>query len=168
MATRRPSKARATAFCPHRRQSSFLSRLPRPDRNFALGLDRPLYLSVHSAAAALAPPGGALVHLARYLAPAEPAARESVREELESFADAVQPGWRSVVVHQRLMPAMTVSHGLPSYRGPRPQPRVDEIDGLWIAGDWVGDRGLLADAAMASAETAAGAIEVAAAPRKVA
>ena len=36
-----------------------LSRLPRPDRNFALGLDRPLYLSVHSATAALAPPGAA-------------------------------------------------------------------------------------------------------------
>jgi RNA polymerase sigma factor (sigma-70 family) len=129
-----------------------LKRLPRPDRNFALGLDRPMYLSVHSATAALAPPGGALVHVARYLAPGEPAGRDAMRASLEAYVDEVQPGWRSVVAHQRLMPAMTVSHGLPSHRGPRPGPHVAEIPGLWLAGDWVGERGLLADAAVASAE----------------
>jgi len=145
-----------------------LSRLPRPDRNFALGLDRPLYLSVHSAAAALAPPGGALIQVARYLAPDEAAPRDAMRAVLEGWADAVQPGWREVVVRQRLMPAMTVSHGLPSYRGARPAPRVAEIRGLWLAGDWVGDRGLLADAAVASAEAVAGAIESRLASRKVA
>ena len=145
-----------------------LSRLPRPDRNFALGLDRPFYLSVHSAAAALAPPGGALIQVARYLAPDEAAPREAMRAALEGWADAVQPGWRDVLVRQRLMPAMTVSHGLPSYRGPRPQPKVAEIGGLWLAGDWVGDRGLLADAAVASAEAVAGAIESRQASRKVA
>ena len=74
-----------------------LSRLPRPDRNFALGLDRPLYLSVHSAAAALAPPGGALIQVARYLAPGEPAPRDAMRDALEGWADVVQPGWRDVV-----------------------------------------------------------------------
>jgi phytoene dehydrogenase-like protein len=146
-----------------------LSRLPRPDRNFALGLDRPLYLSVHSASgAALAPPGGALVHLARYLAPDETPHRDAMRAALESLADEVQPGWREVLVHQRLMPAMTVSHGLPSYRGPRPAARVAEIPGLWLAGDWVGERGLLADAAVASAETVAREIESQEASRKVA
>ncbi len=91
-----------------------------------------------------------------------------MRAELEGLADLVQPGWRDVLVRQRLMPAMTVSHGLPSYRGPRPAPRVAEIGGLWLAGDWVGDRGLLADAAVASAEAVARAIDSRQASRKVA
>ncbi len=170
-AERAPELARAiTALVPVRAAclDLALSRLPRPDRNFALGLDRPLYLSVHSAAAALAPPGGALIQVARYLAPGEPAPRDAMRDALEGWADAVQPGWRDVLVRQRLMPAMTVSHGLPSHRGPRPAPRVAEIRGLWLAGDWVGDRGLLADAAVASAAAVAGAIESRQASRKVA
>lgn len=44
-----------------------LKRLPYPKRNFALGIDEPLYLSVHSAAAKLAPEGGALIHVGFYL-----------------------------------------------------------------------------------------------------
>src|SRR5262249_34792003 len=36
-----------------------LSKLPQPRATFALGIDRPLYLSVHSAAATLRPPGTA-------------------------------------------------------------------------------------------------------------
>lgn len=132
-----------------------LSRLPRPGRSFALGLDRALYLSVHSATADLAPAGGALVHVARYLEATERPAREEASGALEAFADEVQPGWRERVVHQRLLPAMTVSHGLWSKEGPRPAPRVDELPGAWLTGDWVGQRGMLADAAIASAETAA-------------
>jgi len=168
---RAPALARAIDACRPVRAACLdlaLSRQPRPDRNFALGLDRPLYLSVHSAAAALAPAGGALIHVARYLAPDEPAPREAVRAALEAFADEVQPGWRSVVVRQRLMPAMTVSHAVASHRLPRPAARVDEIRGLWLAGDWVGERGLLADAAMASAETVARAIEIAEATPRIA
>ena len=46
-----------------------LSQLPEPRHIFALGLDQPLYLSVHSSAARLAPGGGALVHILRYLQP---------------------------------------------------------------------------------------------------
>jgi phytoene dehydrogenase-like protein len=145
-----------------------LTRQPRPDRNFALGLDHPFYLSVHSASAALAPRGASLIHVARYLAPNESTPREATRAALEGFADLAQPGWRDLVVHQRLMPAMTVSHGLPSYRRPRPAPGVSEIGGLWIAGDWVGDRGMLADAAAASAETVASAIASTESGRKVA
>jgi phytoene dehydrogenase-like protein len=43
-----------------------LSSLPRPRSLFGLGVDRPLYLSVHSATARLAPPGKSLVHVAKY------------------------------------------------------------------------------------------------------
>jgi phytoene dehydrogenase-like protein len=44
-----------------------LSRLPRPRRRVAFGLDRPLYFSVHSASARLAPDGVAVLHVMRYL-----------------------------------------------------------------------------------------------------
>jgi pyruvate/2-oxoglutarate dehydrogenase complex dihydrolipoamide dehydrogenase (E3) component len=32
--------------------------------------------------------------------------------------------------------------------------RVDDADGLWVCGDWVGGEGMLADAALASASRA--------------
>ena len=43
-----------------------LSKLPQPKRKFAIGIDQPLYFSVHSAWAQLTPRGGALIHTARY------------------------------------------------------------------------------------------------------
>ena len=42
-----------------------LSSLPDKDTLFALGIDRPLYFSVHSAHANLTPEGGALIHVAK-------------------------------------------------------------------------------------------------------
>ena len=54
-----------------------LSSLPDEDALFALGVDRPLYFSVHSAYAKLAPNGGALIHIAKYLGTSiEPKPRE--------------------------------------------------------------------------------------------
>src|ERR1041384_1644928 len=43
-----------------------LSQLPKPRQTFALGIDRPHYVSVHSAAARLAPEGSAIIHAAKY------------------------------------------------------------------------------------------------------
>lgn len=130
-----------------------LSRLPQPKKKFALGIDEPLYLSVHSAWAQLTPKGGALIQTARY------GGGEQV--ELEKLLDRVQPGWREVVVHRRFLPAMTVSNAvLPPARGDasvRPQP-VTPIRGLYLAGDWVGETGILSDASLASARDAAKAI----------
>jgi hypothetical protein len=37
----------------------------------------------------------------------------------------------------------------------RPGPREPRIDGFYVAGDWVGPEGFLADASLASARTAA-------------
>ena len=74
-----------------------LSRLPEPRHQFALGIDEPLYLSVHSQAARLAPEGGALVHVVRYLEPDRDFDKAFLLAELEGFADLVQPGWRSLV-----------------------------------------------------------------------
>jgi pyruvate/2-oxoglutarate dehydrogenase complex dihydrolipoamide dehydrogenase (E3) component len=37
----------------------------------------------------------------------------------------------------------------------RPRPDVPGVEGLYVAGDWVGPEGMLADASMASAKLAA-------------
>jgi phytoene dehydrogenase-like protein len=130
-----------------------LRRLPRPNDWFALGLDRPLYLSVHSKWARLAPEGGALVHVLRYLGPSPSRGAEDERE-LEGLLDLIQPGWRDQVVTRRFLPEITVSGALPSVRweqdeGPR-GPAVPGTDGLFVAGDWVGPDGMLADRAIQS------------------
>jgi phytoene dehydrogenase-like protein len=136
-----------------------LASLPDPRATFALGMDRPLYLSVHSAAARLAPEGGALVHAARYLDPSEPEDAERDRGEIERVLDLVQPGWREQVVHKRFLPHLVVTHGLvTAARGAtagRPGPEVPGTRGLYVAGDWVGPEGQLADASLASARRAA-------------
>jgi phytoene dehydrogenase-like protein len=134
-----------------------LRRLSRPDAWFAVGLDRPLYLSVHSKWARLAPEHGALIHVLRYhgpISPEGPARADRTEEELEGLLDLVQPGWRDEVVARRYMPDLTVAGALPSVAweqrdGPR-APAVPEADGLFVAGDWVGPEGMLADRALTS------------------
>ena len=89
-----------------------LSSLPDKDTLFALGVDHPLYFSVHSAYAKLAPNGGALIHVAKYLGPSiQPKPRED-QPELEAFLDLLQPGWRQVLVKKRPLPNMVVSNAL--------------------------------------------------------
>jgi phytoene dehydrogenase-like protein len=66
-----------------------LRSLPDPRALFALGIDRPLYLSVHSAVARLAPGGGALVHLAKYLPPLADASFASAAWVAERIARVV-------------------------------------------------------------------------------
>lgn len=132
-----------------------LSALPRPDRDFGLGIDGPFYLSVHSASAALAPPGAALVHVAKYLAPDETGSRAELEAQLEDFLELLQPGWRDRLVERRLMPGLVVTHDIHQAERPAVPERVAEVPGLWLAGDWVGARGMLADRAFASAATAA-------------
>jgi phytoene dehydrogenase-like protein len=138
-----------------------LQSLPQPGALFALGIDRPLYYSLHSAVAKLTPGNGALIHLAKYLG-AEMAEAKTVEGELEGALDLLQPGWRKVVAERRFLPNLTVSHALATAAqgglAGRPAAAMAEIKGLYLAGDWVGDEGLLADASLASAKSAATAI----------
>src|SRR5262245_16179263 len=136
-----------------------LEYLPEPRSLFALGIDRPLYFSVHSAAAKLAPENGAVVHAAKYLGAGPDDDPLAVERDLEETLDMMQPGWRNAVVARRFLPMMTVSHALvTAAQGGvtgRPRPGVPGIEGLYVAGDWVGPEGMLADASMASARLAA-------------
>jgi len=138
-----------------------LARLPDPRRTFVLGIDKPLYLSVHSHWASLAPAGGALVHVMKYLT--EPHAdAASIRRELEDLVDLSQPGWRDHLVDERFAPHLVATHQIATAeRGGlagRPDSACPGLSGVYFAGDWVGAEGMLADAALASAQRAAQAI----------
>jgi phytoene dehydrogenase-like protein len=136
-----------------------LARLPNPVNTVAFGLDQPLYYSVHSATATLASDGQAMVHVAKYLDPSMPHDPQGAERELEHFLDVLQPGWRSEAIVRRFLPSMTVSHAIPSaatggLRGRAPV-EVRDLPGLYLAGDWVGGQGTLANASVASAAHAA-------------
>jgi phytoene dehydrogenase-like protein len=125
-----------------------LSSLPRRSMRFALGIDKPTYLSRHS------PPehrGGVLLSLASY-------AREP-REALEELADSVQPGWRERIVLERFLPRMVAVSATPTPNGGglAGRPAVDRGNGLYLAGDWAGPEGWLVDSALASGAAAAAA-----------
>jgi phytoene dehydrogenase-like protein len=134
-----------------------LSSLPDKDALFALGIDRPLYFSVHSTYAKLAPEGGALIHVAKYLgASIAPKPRED-QPELEELLDLMQPGWRQVLVKKRPLPSMVVSNAIVSAAtgGLAGRPDTRTADNLYIVGDWVGKEGMLSNASVASAKHAA-------------
>lgn len=133
-----------------------LSELPRRDVNFALGMDEPVYLSVHSSVSELAPVGGALVHIARYLAPNEQPSRLHM-ERLEALADLLQPGWRKLVLHEQRLSGAVVAHDFARVgrSAERNSHAVDDTPGVFVAGDWVGTGSMLADACASSAAAAA-------------
>jgi phytoene dehydrogenase-like protein len=127
-----------------------------PDMTVLLGLDRPLYLIRHCPPAELAPAGGSVVHGLRYLRPDEDPSPDAVRAELVEHARlaGIDPDAAS---HVRYLHRMTVSGAVP-VPGVGVAGRVDVgdtgHDGVLVAGDWVGPRGHLADAALASGEDA--------------
>ena len=134
-----------------------LSSLPQKDVLFALGIDSPLYYSVHSAAARLAPENGALIHVAKYLGASIQSKPKEDGQELEELLDLLQPGWRNVVVKKRPLPNMVLSNALVTAANNglsgRADPKIE--DNLYIVGDWVGSEGLLSTASFASAKRAA-------------
>lgn len=135
-----------------------LSRLPREAPQFVLGIDKPLYLSVHSRSARLAPDGGALISAAKYLPAGEQTDAAANERELEGLMDLAQPGWRDVLDERQYLPNITVANGVALAANGglagRPGPEVPGVPGLFMAGDWVGPEGMLADASLASARTA--------------
>lgn len=140
-----------------------LSRLPIKTNSFALGLDCPLYYSVHSNAANLTPgKEQALVQMGYYLEPAEVAGDHALAA-MTGLLDKLQPGWQDLIVYKRYLPDMVASNNMPlaSRMGGNGLSNVSLTDGVpqvVVCGDWVGDHAQLADAAVASGIKAADAI----------
>lgn len=126
-----------------------VSRLSHPKRYLVLGLDRPLYGAVHTTAAKLAPEGGAVVHMMKYLREGEPG--DQAIEELDALFARFQPG--STIVERRVLPSMTACNLMVRPGTRRPGVRLQP--GVFVAGDWVGDAGWLSDCALSSAAEAA-------------
>jgi phytoene dehydrogenase-like protein len=131
-----------------------LEKLPEGARQFALGIDQPFYFSVHSIAAKLAPEGGAVVHIAKYLPPDETPGQGAIAE-LEAVADLAMPGWRKFEKKRQELRGMAVTNALVRADKPRPGVALPDAPGVFIAGDWVGGEGMLSDASAASAVQAA-------------
>jgi phytoene dehydrogenase-like protein len=125
-----------------------------PDPGYVLGVDRPVYTTIQGPPARQAPPGAAAVASIRY------GATGAESDELELEANLVLAGVEdSAVVTRRFIPRMVVAGAAPlAARGGtagRPPVEVSGVPGLFVAGDWVGPVGLLADASLSSgAETA--------------
>jgi phytoene dehydrogenase-like protein len=136
-----------------------LRKLPDPCRPVVLHLDRPLFFTIHSRGARLAPADGALLHIIKYLRPDEKSDAQADRHELEEWLDRLQPGWRDVVVAQQFLPHIQVSGDmLQARRGGtagRPGPAVPDVRNLYVVGDWVGQEDQLANASFASARRVA-------------
>lgn len=98
-----------------------------------------------------------MVHVAKYLSPDEQVGRDAI-EDLEAVADLAMPGWRPLEKKRQELRGMTVANAFVRWDKPRPGVALPDAAGLFIAGDWVGAEGMIADAAAASAVDAAASI----------
>ncbi len=144
----RPSYAACLDLC--------LKKLPVEGRNVAIGLDRPVFFSNHSAAAELSENGTKVIHLIKYNGVGESDPKQDQRL-LEQTMSLLHPNWEREVVTKQYLPNITVVHDYP-HLGRKEQhigPAVPEVQGLYVAGDWANHGELLLDAAAASARRAA-------------
>lgn len=131
--------------------------LPNPKLNFALGVDQPWYFSNHSTVAKLSKEGESVVHIMKYLNSVNETDSSKDEEELESLLDLVQPGWREYVISRRYLPKLVVSNDIK-----KPFHKLDNnlsnnevgLEGIYVAGDWVGETELLLNASLKSAKNA--------------
>jgi phytoene dehydrogenase-like protein len=122
------------------------------------GIDPPMYLVDHAKSAKrLAPEGGGLVHVLHYLPLGDKTPASALKAGLEEHARmaGIAP---SDVEEERFLLRMTVvgSVPTPASGGLAGRPAIDStgLPGVFVAGDWVGPRGWLADAALSSGEAA--------------
>lgn len=135
-----------------------LSRLPQPKKLFALGINEPLYYSVHSTVAHLSENGhNTILHVFKYYHPDdEPIHANTVRNELEQFLETLQPGWKEYVVESRFLPNIIVNQRLPLVGHEQHFQRSEtHIPGLYLAGDWTSPDYILSDGASFSGKQAA-------------
>lgn len=137
-----------------------LERLPVPDRPVVQDLDGPRFMSAQSVYTPhVAPEGEALVITFKQLDPRYPGDPREDERDLENLLDTAQPGWRDVLVRRQYLPRIESVGALPTARdggfAGRPGPQVPGFANLYLAGDWIGPEGFLADASTASARQVA-------------
>jgi phytoene dehydrogenase-like protein len=136
-----------------------LSRSPSPRYPVVQDLDSPRFMTAQSLYSRVAPEGGALIYTFKQLDPVNLGDQRENERDLEGLLDAAQPGWREVLIKRQYLPRIEAVGALPNATGGgfagRPGPRVPDIAGLYLAGDWIGSEGFLADASTASARQVA-------------
>jgi phytoene dehydrogenase-like protein len=125
-----------------------------PDPGYVLGIDAPVYATVQSPPASQAPVGQAVVAAVRYGA-TEAKADRAILETHLACAGVREKD----VVTSRFLARMIVAGAAPMAArgglGGRPAVEATGLPGVYLAGDWVGPTGLIADAALASGQAAA-------------
>ena len=125
-----------------------------PDLDFVLGGDVPFYFSNHSAVAQLAPNGQFHAAAVQYLGPDDEPDADAIR----SFAARAGVTDADIVESRRLHRMTTVT-AIPTANngglGGRPAIDASGHPNVFLAGDWVGTDGHLADASIASGAAAA-------------
>jgi len=126
-------------------------RVPAP--GYVLDADRPMYVTVQSPPGAQVPAPAAVVAALRYGA----RSADEDRPELESLVALAGVHGQDVCT-SRFLASMTVSGGSPDpeHGGLSGRPRIDAsgLPGVFVAGDWIGPEGLIADAALKSGHDA--------------
>ncbi len=120
-----------------------------PDPGYLLALDAPLYATIQSPPARLAPDGHAVVGIIRYGARSAELDRPQLAQQARDAG--IHP---DDVVVSRFLAHVAVTGALPQVGtgglAGRPAATATGVPGVLMAGDWVGPVGLLADASMAS------------------
>jgi phytoene dehydrogenase-like protein len=125
-----------------------------PDPGYVLGVDAPVYATVQSPPARQAPAGQAVVAAVRY------GATEAKADRAVLEAHLARAGVREEdVMTSRFLARMVVAGAAPTAArgglGGRPAVDATGLPDVYLAGDWVGPTGLIADAALASGRAAA-------------
>ncbi len=134
-----------------------LTQLPNPKKLFAMGIEDPIYFSVHSNYARLSDDDKSIViHVFKYLNANDNIDRKKIKSELEQFLEKIQPGWKSYVITSRFIPQITVNQRLPQIGDEQMlQCSKSKIPGLYIAGDWASPNSILSEGAVTSGKQAA-------------
>jgi len=139
----------------------------RPHEDLVIGGDVPFYFSNHSAVANLAPSDHWHAAVVQYLGETD----EPDTAAIDAFARHAGVAEDDVVVRRRLH-TMTVSTSIPIAKlgglAGRPDITASGHDNVFLAGDWIGPVGQLADASVASGRAAANAALAALSRRRVA
>ena len=135
-----------------------------PSPGFVLGVDDPVYGTTQSPPADQAPAGDSVVSVIRY------GARNAADDKAQLEGWLADVGVRpEAIVHDRFLARMVVAGSQPRARNGglagRPAVTATGLPNVFLAGDWVGADGMLADASFASGHAAGRAAASAASAR---